>query len=120
MSREMRASDVRFHLAVAESEYEGARARLRQPWIGHPREAEFEASFAQHMREQEACICEWDGGYGDDGDECRRSPKRGCPTHAQEDSENDAFDDLIDDAMIEIESRPIDQTIVACTPGEKP
>jgi hypothetical protein len=111
----------------------------RQPWIGHPREAEFEASFAQHEREMEACTCEWDV----DG----RTPKRGCLTHAQEDDDNGAFDEdephasdcafwcdepcdcsarfvdretLIDDAMSTVEARPLDQTITDCTGGERP
>jgi hypothetical protein len=59
----------------------------KQPWLGHPREAEFERSFAAHEAAMAACICEWDGGYGDDGSECRRTPKRGCPTHAEEDED---------------------------------
>jgi hypothetical protein len=108
-------------------------AEIFAPWVGHPRQAEFEASFAAHMRAQEACTCEHDGGYGDDGSECRRTPARGCPTHAEEDAEMGVWDEddetaaladdlarKIDDAMIEIEVRAIDQTNNACTLGEKP
>jgi hypothetical protein len=94
---------------------------MNAPWIGHPREAEFEAFFAARMREQEACTCEHDGGYGDNGDECRRSPKRGCPTHAEEDRDNGVFDDdLIEDALITIEARPLDREPNDSTRGEKP
>jgi hypothetical protein len=100
---------------------------VREPWVGHPREAEFEAFFAARMAEQEACICEWDGGYGDNGDQCHRTPKRGCPTHAEEDADNGEFDDdgddliaLIDDAMSTVEARPLDQTFSDCTCGERP
>lgn len=96
-----------------------------EPWVGHPRQAEFEAFFAARMREQEACTCEHDGGYGDDGSECRRTPKRGCPTHAEEDADmgvwdEDERDTLIDDAMSTIEARPLDQTFNDCTSGETP
>lgn len=100
---------------------------MREPWVGHPREAEFEVFFAARMAEQEACTCEWDGGYGDDGSECHRTPKRGCPTHAEEDADNGEFDDdgddliaLIDDAMSTVEARPLDQTKNDCTCGERP
>lgn len=92
---------------------------MREPWVGHPREAEFEASFAQHEREMAACTCEWDV----DG----RTAKRGCVTHAQEDADNGEFDDdgddllaLIDDAMSTVEARPLDQTFTDCTCGERP
>jgi hypothetical protein len=57
-----------------------------QPWIGHPREAEFERSFAAHEAAMEACTCEWDGGHGEDGRGYRRTPAAGCPTHAEEDA----------------------------------
>jgi hypothetical protein len=67
----------------------------REPWRGHPREAEFERSFAAHERAMAACTCEWDGGYGDDGRDYHRTPAPlrfrapGCPTHAEEDEENE-------------------------------
>lgn len=40
-----------------------------------------------HERLMESCICEFDGGYGDDGSQVRRFPKAGCPIHAEEDAE---------------------------------
>lgn len=99
----------------------------RFPWVEKmAREIEmdtnpsFQRFYAGRMAEQEACTCETDGGYGDDGSQCRRTPKRGCPTHAEEDEDNDAFDDLIDDAMSTVETRPLDQTFNDCTSGERP
>jgi hypothetical protein len=104
------------------------------PWIGHPREAEFEHFVAKQEALAAACTCECDGGYGDDGSECRRTPKRGCPTHAEEHTDSGVFDEphasdcaywcdepcdcstrfldrvdaLLDDAMITVEARPLD------------
>ena len=40
-----------------------------------------------HDRLMAKCICDYDGGYGDDGSQVRRFPVKGCPVHAEEDGE---------------------------------
>jgi len=35
-------------------------------------------------REIERCTCNWDGGYGDDGSQVRRSYTIGCPVHEED------------------------------------
>ena len=43
------------------------------------------ASFEAFIAEQSHCICDHDGGYGDDGLQVKRFPVSGCPIHAEED-----------------------------------
>jgi hypothetical protein len=49
---------------------------------------DFQSFFREQERLQQQCTCKYDGGYGDDGREYRRTPKYGCPTHRVEDWEN--------------------------------
>jgi hypothetical protein len=49
-------------------------------------EAAMLRAIAKHEREIERCTCEYDGDAGDDGrPRVYRTPKAGCPTHAEED-----------------------------------
>ena len=51
--------------------------------IEHNNEFDHFVRAQEKLRDQ--CTCEWDGGYGDDGRQAKRTPRYGCPTHHQED-----------------------------------
>lgn len=63
------------------------------PWVDPAWSAEREAQVlnaeAQHEQEMAACLCDYDGGYGDDGRDWRRTPHKDCPVHRDEDREDD-------------------------------
>jgi len=66
----------------------------RYPWVADMQRRiamqhnnEFDAFVRRQEALQAQCTCEYDGGYGYDGSVVKRFPKKGCPTHAEEDND---------------------------------